>query len=116
MANESFHDDDDLSFPRAGTDGASGLSGLLRRRFYEAKDAYIESAMGKEESWAKKVGGGISGVKLVDIPKLLQALGLKIVDRKQKCVDEDEYRAYKTLARKYVEATTKADWMPKGDE
>ena len=91
------------------------MAGLLRRRWYDAKDSYIESAMGKAESWAKSVGNGRAGVLLDDIPKLLAALGLRIVDKKSKCVDEDEYRAYKTLARRYMEAPTQADWM-KTDE
>ena len=84
--------------------------GILRERFEDFKDAALDAAMGKGESWAKKVGYGNSGVMLDDIPKLLETLGLKIVDRSKVCVEKDVYEAYKTLAGKAITEPKKLDW------
>lgn len=71
---------------------------MVRERFDEEKDSVIENAMGKEESWAKKVGTGQSGVKLDDIERLLGALGLRVVDGDAVCVDRKIHEAYRVLA------------------
>lgn len=67
------------------------------------KDAALDSAMGKGESWAKKVGYGNQGVMLDDIPRLVDVLGLKIVDKNQVCVPREKHLAYKALARLQLE-------------
>lgn len=72
--------------------------GVLRERFETFKDSALDAAMGKGESWSKKVGYGDQGVKLDDIPRLLDLLGLKLVDKTKTCVDRAEYEAYKVLA------------------
>jgi hypothetical protein len=72
--------------------------GMVRERFNGEKDSVIENAMGKEESWAKKVGTGQSGVKLDDIERLLRALGLQVVDANAVCVDRRIHEAYRVLA------------------
>lgn len=80
-------------------------SGAVRERFDDMKDIAIENAMGKGESWAKKVSAGLQGVVLDDIPKLLDALGLKVVDRSRICVTQEqiaEYEAYKVIARNHL--------------
>jgi hypothetical protein len=82
------------SFPNSGMTGER-RGNVIRRRFDEAKDAYIESAMGKQESWAKKVGNKTSGVMLDDIERLVDALGLKLVDKGKVCVDRAVHEAYK---------------------
>lgn len=65
------------------------------------KQVAIDDAMGKGDSWAKQVGNGSSGVKLDDIPKLVQVLGLKLVDARRICITPEklaEYEACRTLA------------------
>lgn len=84
--------------------------GVVRERFEEMKDAALDAAMGKGESWAKKVGYGTSGVLLDDLPRLLDALGLKTVDKGKVCVDREVYEAYKTLAGKAITEPQKLDW------
>jgi hypothetical protein len=84
--------------------------GALRERFEDIKDSALDSAMGKGESWAKKVGYGNQGVMLDDIPKLLDVLGLKVVDKSKVCVDREVYEAYKTLAGKAITEPQKLDW------
>jgi len=87
-----------VSFPNSGTAGEWVGNGPLRKRFMSEKDSVIESALGKKESWAKKVCAGDSGVLLEDIPKLLDVLGLKLVDKNKFCVDREVFLAYRTLA------------------
>lgn len=77
----------------------------LRRRFNAEKDAVIESALGKQESWAKKVGTNISGVMLDDIPALIDVLGLKLVDKSKKCVDAEVFNAYRTITAAAMNGT-----------
>lgn len=86
--------------------------GVLRERFENFKDSALDAAMGKGESWAKKVGYGDQGVKLDDIPKLIEVLGLKLVDRSKVCVDRAEHEAYKTLAAAHLSSGPRleADW------
>lgn len=83
---------------------------VIRDRFMAEKDSVIESALGKAESWAKKVGAGQSGVQLDDMPKLLKALGLKVVDQSKVCVDRAVYEAYKTLAGAAMNDPAKLVW------
>lgn len=90
--------------------GALPKKGALRERLEAMKDAAIDSAMGKGDSWAKKVGYGNQGVMLDDIPKLIDVLGLKLVDKSKVCVDRQVYEAYKTLAGTAITAPRKLDW------
>jgi len=84
--------------------------GALRERFEEMKDAALDAAMGKGESWAKKVGYGTSGILLDDVPRLIDVLGLKLVDKSKVCVDRNVYEAYKTLAGTAITEPRKLDW------
>lgn len=79
---------------------------LIRERFNKAKDTALEHAMGKGESWAKKVGNGISGVMLDDIPRLLMALDLRVVDKGMHCVEKEIFVAYKVLAEASIKNST----------
>lgn len=90
-----------MSFPKRG---------LLRERFDAEKDSVIESALGKQESWAKKVGAGASGVMLDDIAKLIAVLGLKLVDCKKVCVDKAVYESYRILAAAAISDPKKLEW------
>ncbi len=84
--------------------------GVLRERFESVKDSALDSAMNKGESWAKKVGYGNQGVMLDDIPKLVEVLGLKLVDKSKVCVNKDVYEAYKVLAGKAITEPRTLDW------
>ena len=94
------------AFPNTGT----AWERVIRERFLKAKDSVIENALGKQESWAKKVSAGQSGVLLDDISKLLAALGLKVVDQSKVCVNREVYEAYKTLAGKAITEPRELDW------
>lgn len=98
---EAYPDVAQAPFPRRG---------MLRERFDAEKDSVIESALGKQESWAKKVGAGLSGVTLDDIPKLLDVLGLRLVDKSMVCIDAAIYDAYKTLAGAAINNPRKLEW------
>jgi hypothetical protein len=76
--------------------------GAVRERFENFKDSALDAAMGKGESWAKKVGYGNQGVMLDDIPRLLDVLGLKVVDKSKVCVDRVVHEAYKALAAAHL--------------
>jgi hypothetical protein len=97
------------AFPNSGMAGERAPN-TIRERFAREKDSVIENALGKQESWAKKVQAGQSGVLLDDLPRLLAALGLKVVDRSKVCVDREVYDAYKTLAGKAITEPRKLDW------
>ncbi len=85
--------------------------GIVRERFEDFKDSALDAAMGKGDSWAKKVGYGNSGVLLDDIPKLLDALGLKVVDKSKVCVDRAVHEAYKTIAAAHLQGPRlEQDW------
>lgn len=84
--------------------------GVIRERFEDMKDAALDNAMGKGESWAKKVGYGTSGILLDDVPKLIEVLGLKLVDKSKVCVDRHVYEAYKVLAGAAITQPKKLDW------
>lgn len=76
--------------------------GVLRERFEAMKDSALDDAMGKGESWAKKVGYGNQGVMLDDVPKLLDVLGFRLVDKSKVCVDRAVHEAYKALAAAHL--------------
>lgn len=71
---------------------------VIKQRFDDAKDSAIESYLGKSDTWAKSVRTGRQGIQLDDIPKFLNALGLKVVDQGKTCVDKAVWDAYRTLA------------------
>lgn len=86
---------------------------LLRMRFEGLKNAAIDDAMGKKDSWAKGVGNGNQGVMLDDIPKLIDVLGLKIVERSRICITPEqqaEYEACKTLAAAHLRPAPTLNW------
>lgn len=86
--------------------GSLPKKGVLRERFEAMKLDAIDSAMGKGESWAKKVGYGNQGVMLDDVSRLVDVLGLKLVDKGKVCVSREEHLAYKAIARAHLEQ----DW------
>ena len=74
----------------------------IRKRFEALLDKTIDDGMKKGESWAKKVGNGNQGVMLDDIPRLIDVLGFKLVDKRKVCVDPEEHEAYKALAKAHM--------------
>jgi hypothetical protein len=84
---------------------ASPTSGMLRGRMEVTPDKTINVDMGRGDTWAKDVFTGKQGIMLDDIERLLQILGLKMVDASRICVTKrqiDEYEAYKTIARAHL--------------
>lgn len=75
-------------------------TGVIRERLRNIKHAAIGVALGKSEDWARKVLDDESGVRLEDLPKLLDALELKVVDRAKVCIHPDLARAYETIVRR----------------
>lgn len=53
---------------------------------------------------------GERGIKLAELPLLLDALGWKIVGKDQHCVPLDEFNAYRTLARIEIGRKLEQDW------
>lgn len=93
------------ALPGTGVAGVQVRKGILRERFDAMKQVAIDDAMDKKDSWAKQVGNGSSGVKLDDIARLVQILGLKLVDARRICItpeQRDEYEACRTLARGHL--------------
>lgn len=87
------------AFPLMGIAGertGKPVIDALRR----AKREAVEAAMGKEDSWCRKIINGNSGVMLDDIDDLLAALDLKAVPKHKRCVDPELLRSYETIARK----------------
>ena len=93
---------------------ARPTKGLIRNRFDKEKNSVIESGVGKQDTWAKKVGVGDCGVLLDDIPKLLDVLGLKAVDKNKMCVDQQVFDSYKILAIAALTRPEALEWD--GDE
>lgn len=91
MAAESARDTSHQARPKTGE---------ARARLKEAKLAAIDSAVGKGDSWAKKILSGDCGVLLDDLELFLGALGLKAVDVSKVCVDRGTAEAYETIAKR----------------
>lgn len=84
--------------------------GAIRERLKEAKLAAIDSAMGKGDSWAKKILAGDSGVMLDDIENFLRSLNLKAVDVSKVCVDRATAQAYETIAKRAMAKESTLIW------
>ena len=85
------------SFRRNGT-GPEAARNPVRERLSKSKRESIESAMKKRESWCQKLLAGDSGVLIDDLPALLHALGLKVVDVNKFCVDRELAISYERIA------------------
>lgn len=78
------------------------LPGVVRERLGNVKSEWLASAMGKDDSWVRKLRNGECGILIADLPMLLYSLGLKAVDRSRVCIDPEIARAYETIARRMV--------------
>lgn len=76
--------------------------GTVSERMREWKASALGAAMGKSEDWSRKLLDGDAGVRLEDLPQLLEVLGLKLVDKSKVCIDPALARAYETIVRKAV--------------
>lgn len=93
------------AIPITGPSGDRPRKSLLRERFEAVKDAAIDNAMDKGESWAKKVRTGDNGVMLDDLPRLISCIGLKLVEAGRICKTPQEiavYEAYKIIATAHL--------------
>ena len=84
--------------------------GVVRERLGNAKLTAIDSAMGKGDSWAKKVLAGDSGVTIDDVELFLSALNLKAVDVSKVCVDRATAEAYEHIAKRAMAKETTLLW------
>lgn len=89
---------------------------LIRDRLIAEKDVFIETAMGKGDTWAKKVYSGQCGVLLDDIPKLLAILGLKAVPASLVSVEAEQYNALLALAKLAMASMQKIEGPQLEDE
>jgi len=79
---------------------AFAIAGKIRNALRTLKKAAIAGHMDKDDTWVQKVESGQSGVLLDDIPRLLNALGYKIVASDRVCVDRETYNAVMVLHAK----------------
>ena len=79
-------------------------SRALREAIGKFKREYIDSAMDKGDSWTTKVLNGEQGIKLDDIPRLLDIIDKKIVGKSKVCVDPEVARAQDVLYRRHAAA------------
>lgn len=77
-------------------------AGMVEERLRAAKNSAVASAMGKSEDWARKVLAGDSGILLSDLPRLLEVLQLKVVDRAKVAVHPELVQAYEAIVRRAV--------------
>lgn len=75
-------------------------TGALRERLANAKSEWLAGVMDKDDSWVRKLRNGECGVMLADLPALLNALGLKVVDKTKVCVDPEIAHSYEVIVRR----------------
>lgn len=91
-------------------DTALRMIGVVAERLRNAKATAVAEALGKSDSWVDEVRNGESGVLVGDIPALLDAIGLKPVDKDRVCVDREIYLSLKAIAGAALEAPRKLEW------
>jgi len=89
------------AFPRAG---------IVRERLLRAKREAIDAAMEHGESWTTKVLNSQCGVLIDDIPRLLDAIGLKAVAKEKVCVDRELVEAMATMQVKVAPKVRELLW------
>lgn len=73
---------------------------MLRERLANVKSEWLASALEKDDSWVRKLRNGECGVMLSDLPVLLHALNLKIVDSRKVCIDPEIAKSYEVIVRR----------------
>lgn len=74
--------------------------GVVRERLANAKSEWLAGVMDKDDSWVRKLRNGECGVMLHDLPVLLNALNLKVVDSRKVCVDPEIAKSYEVIVRR----------------
>lgn len=92
------------------TSGARRLSQTVLQRLASVKNQDVGNAIGKDESTVSRIASGELGIKLADLHGFLGALGLKVVDANQVCIDRQIYESYKTLATAALVNPAKLNW------
>ena len=88
---------------------ASSYMGVVRERLGAHNSTYIAEAMGKDDSWARKIRNQECGVLISDFEQLLNAIGLKVVEKDKTVIDCNELYAYEVLAGKWLEEVVKSE-------
>ena len=73
---------------------------MVRERLASAKSEWLAGCMEKDDSWVRKLRNGECGILLSDLPALLSALGLKVVDGKKVCIDPEIAKSYEVIVRR----------------
>lgn len=92
------------------SEGARRLSQTILRRLATVKNQDVGDAIGRDESTVSRIASGELGLKLNDLHGFLCALGLKVVDGNQVCVDREVYESYRVLARAAINDPNKLKW------
>lgn len=81
-----------------GHSGAIPQTGIVWERLRGQKMSAVSEVLGKDESWARKVSNRECGVLIDEIPRLLDALGLKAVEKSRVCVDREYLAGLRRIA------------------
>lgn len=103
-------DDTIADYSEAGTN-PNKLETEVLRRVAQVGISQVAQAIKRDVSRVSMITGDKTGIKLKFLAPFLDSLGLKVVDKQAVTVDREEYVSCKTLARKYLEITTRG-----GDE
>ncbi|MCA3065446.1 MAG: hypothetical protein ING73_00760 [Rhodocyclaceae bacterium] len=91
--------------------GSRKFASIILRRLAAVKNVNVAEAVGCHETTIGRIASGELGIKINDVDRFFAALGLKVVDASRICVDADEYAAFRSLAKKYVDQTARQlDW------
>jgi len=85
----------------AGQSNGAGVAGnpvaILSTRLSKLTLEQIARALGKDDTAACKVRSGERAASVADLAKLIDAAGLKLVDKSRVCVKVDEYNFMRRL-------------------
>jgi hypothetical protein len=73
---------------------------MLRERLGNSKSEWLAGVMDKDDSWVRKLRNGECGILLADLPALMAALGLKVVDASKVCIDPEIAKSYEVIVRR----------------
>lgn len=77
--------------------GASNPVAILSTRLSKLSLEHIARALGKDDTAACKVRSGERACSVTDLAKLIDAAGLKLVDKSRVCVKVEEYNFMRRL-------------------
>jgi hypothetical protein len=82
---------------------ARKVEALILRRLAAVSQAAVARQCGWTESHTSRIASSQAGVKLDELGRYLEVLGLRLVDKEARLVDQDEYHALRVLARKALQ-------------